>query len=192
MMLIFLIVSLFDFLTWNNVTITNTNTIPSWSSPTELVLNIQTRIPKRCSVKMERVSKEYCRRGAGRGSVRQQSLQLSMRNHGVILKGGRLCMMFRMIKLDHLPTHERLVYPPNMYVPPTLIIVKVGPLLSHPLWKVLAAQPSTDACQQCFHFEESLWATGLSHVLKLAKWCTLSPTITESFSPSGKSDIREE
>ena len=191
MMLIFLIVSLFDFLTWNNVTITNTNTIPSWSSPTELVLNIQTRIPNHCSVKLERVSKEYCRRRAGWGSLRQQSLQLSMRNHGVILKGGWLCMVFRLLKLDHLP-HERLVYPPNMYFPPTLIIVTVGPLLSHPLWKVLAAQPSTDARQQRFHFEDSLWATGLSHVLKLAKWCTLSPTITESFSPSGKSDIREE
>ena len=79
---------------------------------------------------MERVSKEYCRRGAGRGSVRQQSLQLSMRNHGVILKGGWLFMVFRLLKLDHLP-HETLVYPPNMYFPPTLIIVTVGPLLSH-------------------------------------------------------------
>ena len=155
------------------------------------MLNIQTRIPKHCSVKLERVSKEYCRRRAGWGSLRQQSLQLSMRNPGVILKGGWLCMVFRLLKLDHLP-HERLVYPPNMYFPPTLNIVTVGPLLSHPLWKVLAAQPSTDACRQRFHFEESLWATGLSHVLKLAKWCTLSPTITESFSPSGKSDIREE
>ena len=99
-------------------------------------------------------------------------------------------MVFRLLKLDHLP-HERLVYPPNMYVPPTLIIVTVGPLLSHLLWKVLEAQPSTDARQQRFHFDDSVWATGLSHVLKLAKWCTLSPTITESVSPSAKTDIRE-
>ena len=152
---------------------------------------MQTRIPKHCFVKMERVSKEYCRRGVGRGSVRQQCLQLSMRNDGVILKDGWLCMVFKLLKLHHLP-HERLVYPPNMYSPPTLMIVTVGPLLLHPLWKVLAAQPSTDARQHRFHFEDSLWATGLSHVLKLAKWYTLSPTITESVIPSGKTDIGEE
>ena len=64
-LLIFLIVSLFDFLEWNNVTITNTNTIRKWSNPTEFLLNIQTRIPKHCFVKMEKVSKEYYRRGAG-------------------------------------------------------------------------------------------------------------------------------
>ena len=57
---------------------------------------------------MERVSKEYCQRGAGRGSVRQQSLHLGMRNDGVILKDGWLCMVCRLLKLDHLP-HERLV-----------------------------------------------------------------------------------
>ena len=93
---------------------------------------MQTRIPKHCFVKMERVSKEYCRRRVGRGSVRQQCLQLSMRNDGVILKDGWLCMVFKLLKLHHLP-HERLVYPPNMYSPPTLMIVTVGPLLLHPL-----------------------------------------------------------
>ena len=96
----------------------------------------------------------------------------------------------RLLKLDHLP-HESLVYPPNMYFP-TLMIVTVGPLLSHPLWKVLADQPSTDAHQQRFHREDSLWATGLSHVLNLGKWCTLSPKITESASPFGRTGIREE
>ena len=56
-------------------------------------------------------------------------------------------------KPNHLP-HERLVYPPNMYFPPTLTIVTVGPLLSQRLWKVLAAQPSKDARQQRFHRED--------------------------------------
>ena len=84
------------------------------------------------------------------------------------------------------------MYPPNMYVPPTLIIVTVGPFLSHPLWKVLAAQPSTDARQQRFHCEGSLWVTFFSHFLNLAKWCTLSPKITESASLFGKTDKREE
>ena len=82
---------------------------PNEVEVTKLVLNIQTRIPKHFFlVKMEGVSKEYCQRGAGRGSVRQQSLQLGMRNDGVILKDGWLCMVCRLLKLDHLP-HERLV-----------------------------------------------------------------------------------
>ena len=63
------------------------------------------------------------------------------------------------------------------------MIVTVGPLLSHPLWKVLAAQPSTDARQQRFHREDLLWATGLSHVLKWVKYLTSFPTIAESVNP---------
>ena len=48
----------------------------------------------------------------------------------------------------HLP-HDVLVYPPKMYFA-TRIIVTVGPLLSHFEWKVVLAQPSTDARQQRF------------------------------------------
>ena len=73
----------------------------------------------------------------------------------------------RFRKSIHLP-QETLVYPPNMYFPPTLIIVTVGPLWSHRLWKVLAAQPSTDARQQRLHCEDLL-ETGLSKVLKYVK-----------------------
>ena len=73
----------------------------------------------------------------------------------------------RFRKSFHLP-QETLAYPPNMYFPPTLIIVTVGPLLSHRLWKVLAAQPSTDARQQRLH-REDLLETGLSKVLKYVK-----------------------
>ena len=78
----------------------------------------------------------------------------------------------------HLP-HEILVYPPKIYLP-TLIIVTVGPLLSHREWNVLAAQPSTDARQQRFQADFTLRATGDSQVLKLLKWFLLFPTITES------------
>ena len=46
----------------------------------------------------------------------------------------------------HLP-HDVLVYPPKMYFP-TRIMVTVGPLLSHFEWKVVLAQPFTDARQQ--------------------------------------------
>ena len=45
--------------------------------------------------------------------------------------------------------HDVLVYPPKMYFP-TRIIVTVGPLLLHNEWKVVLAQPSTDARQQRF------------------------------------------
>ena len=45
--------------------------------------------------------------------------------------------------------HDVPVYPPKMYFP-TRIIVTVGPLLSHNEWKVVLAQPSTDARQQRF------------------------------------------
>ena len=48
----------------------------------------------------------------------------------------------------YLP-HDVLVYPPKMYFP-TRIMVSVGPLLSHFEWKVVLAQPSTDARQQRF------------------------------------------
>ena len=63
------------------------------------------------------------------------------------------------------------------------MIVTVGPLLSHRLWKVLAAQPSTDARQQRFHREDFLWATGLSQVLKYVKYLTSFPTIAEPVNP---------
>ena len=45
--------------------------------------------------------------------------------------------------------HDVPVYPPKMYFP-TRIIVTVGPLLLHNEWKVVLAQPSTDARQQRF------------------------------------------
>ena len=48
----------------------------------------------------------------------------------------------------YLP-HDVLVYPPKMYFP-TRIMVTVGPLLSHFEWKVVLAQPSSDARQQHF------------------------------------------
>ena len=60
---------------------------------------------------------------------------------------------------------DLLVYPPKMYLP-TLIIVTVGPLPSHWEWNVLAAQPSTDARQQRFQRELTLFATGASQLLK--------------------------
>ena len=84
----------------------------------------------------------------------------------------------------HLP-HEILVYPPKIYLP-TLIIVTVGPLLSHREWNVLAAQPSTDARQQRFQRELTLFVTGASQFLNEAKWFLLFPTITESCKPGEK------
>ena len=77
----------------------------------------------------------------------------------------------------YLP-HEILVYPPKIYLP-TLIIVTVGPLLSHREWNVLAAQPSTDARQQRFQREFTLFATGASQFLNKVKWFLLFPTMTE-------------
>ena len=74
--------------------------------------------------------------------------------------------------------HEILVYPPKMYLP-TLIIVTVEPLPLHREWNVLAAQPSTDARQQRFHREMTLFVTGLSQLLKEVKWFLLFPTMTE-------------
>ena len=56
--------------------------------------------------------------------------------------------MKRKHSMIHLP-HDVLVYPPKMYFA-TRIIVTVGPLLSHFEWKVVLAQPSTDARQQRF------------------------------------------
>ena len=84
----------------------------------------------------------------------------------------------------HLP-HEILVYPPKIYLP-TLIIVTVGPLLSHREWNVLAAQPSTDARQQRFQRELTLFVIGASQLLNEVKWFLLFPTITESCKPGGK------
>ena len=84
----------------------------------------------------------------------------------------------------HLP-HEILVYPPKIYLP-TLIIVTVGPLLSHREWNVLAAQPSTDARQQRFQRELTLFVTGASQLLNEVKWFLLFPTITESCKPGEK------
>ena len=63
------------------------------------------------------------------------------------------------------------------------MIVTVGPLLSQRLWKVLAAQPSTDARQQRIHREDLLWATGLSQFLKNFK---LFPKMLECFSSPRK------
>ena len=84
----------------------------------------------------------------------------------------------------HLP-HEILVYPPKIYLP-TLIIVTVGPLPSHREWNVLAAQPSTDARQQRFQTEFTLFVTGASQLLNEVKWFLLFPTITESCKPGEK------
>ena len=81
----------------------------------------------------------------------------------------------------YLP-HEILVYPPKIYLP-TLIIVTVGPLLSHREWNVLAAQPSTDARQQRFQREFTLFATGASQFLNKVKWFLLFPTMTELSNP---------
>ena len=84
----------------------------------------------------------------------------------------------------HLP-HEILVYPPKIYLP-TLIIVTVGPLASHREWNVFAAQPSTDARQQRFQRELTLFITGLSQLLKEVKWFLLFPTMTEVLKPTCK------
>ena len=81
----------------------------------------------------------------------------------------------------HLP-QDLLVYPPKIYLP-TLIIVTVGPLLSHREWNVLAAQPSTDARQQRFQREFTLFATGASQFLNKVKWFLLFPTMTELSKP---------
>ena len=86
----------------------------------------------------------------------------------------------------HLP-QDLLVYPPKMYLP-TLIIVTVGPLPSHREWNVLAAQPSTDARQQRFHREFTLFATGASQSLNEVKWFLLFLTMTEFSKPKGKKD----
>ena len=87
----------------------------------------------------------------------------------------------------HLP-HEILVYPPKIYLP-TLIIVTVGPLPSHREWNVLPAQPSTDARQQRFQRELTLFVTGASQLLNEVKWFLLFPTITESCKPGKKFDF---
>ena len=87
----------------------------------------------------------------------------------------------------HLP-HEILVYPPKIYLP-TLIIVTVGPLLSHREWNALPAQPSTDARQQRFQTEFALFATGLSQLLKEVKWFLLFLTMTEFSKPKAKKYI---
>ena len=76
-----------------------------------------------------------------------------------------------------------LVYPPKIYRP-TRTIVTVGPLLSQREWKVVAAQPSTDARQQRFHFEDMLCATGFNQSLNEVKNLLLFPTMVESDNPS--------
>ena len=63
---------------------------------------------------------------------------------------------------------DLLVYPPKMYLP-TLINVTVGPLPSHWEWNVLPAQPSTDARQQRFQRELTLFAKGASQLLNEVK-----------------------
>ena len=77
---------------------------------------------------------------------------------------------------------DLLVYPPKIYLP-TLIIVTVGPLPSHREWNVLAAQPSTDARQQRFQREFTLFVTGASQFLNEVKWFLLFLTITEFSKP---------
>ena len=66
----------------------------------------------------------------------------------------------------HLP-HDVLVYPPKMYFP-TRIMVTVGPLLSHFEWKVVPAQPSTDARQQRAQYEGWL-CTRFNQIFKVRR-----------------------
>ena len=72
----------------------------------------------------------------------------------------------------HLPhdvlayPHDVLVYPPKMYFP-TRIMVTVGPLLSHFEWKVVPAQPSTDARQQRVQYEDWLCTSRFNQIFKL-------------------------
>ena len=65
----------------------------------------------------------------------------------------------------YLP-HDVLAYPPKMYFP-TRIMVTVGPLLSHFEWKVVLAQPSTDANQQ--RFQDWLCTRGFNQILKVRR-----------------------
>ena len=67
----------------------------------------------------------------------------------------------------YLP-HDVLVYPPKVYFP-TRIMVTVGPLLSQFEWKIVLAQPSTDARQQRFQYEDWLCTTGFNQIFKLRR-----------------------
>ncbi len=75
------------------------------------------------------------------------------------------------------------MYPPNIYWPTRMIVI-VGPLLSQLVWKVDTAQPSSDARQHRFHWEDTLCATGFNQSLNKNKNFLLLPTIAESDNPS--------
>lgn len=99
----------------------------------------------------------------------------------------KLIVLRRLASLAYLP-HDKLVYPPKIYLP-TFIIVTVGPLPSHREWKVLGAQPSTDARQQRFQTELTLFVTGLIQLLNEVKWFLLFFTMTEFSKPKGEKTI---
>ena len=85
----------------------------------------------------------------------------------------------------HLP-HDTLVYPPKIYLP-TLIIITVGPLPSHREWNVLPPQPSTDARQQRFQRDLTIFVTGASQFVNEIKWSVLLYLkMTEFSKPKGK------
>ena len=65
-------------------------------------------------------------------------------------------------------------------------MVTVVPLLSHNEWKVLLAQPSTDARQQRFQWEDWLCATGCNQMLKEVKNLLSFCKMTEFAKPAGK------
>ena len=85
---------------------------------------------------------------------------------------GKKCYRNISIYNAHLP-HDRLVYPPKIYLP-TLIIVTVGPLPLHRKWNVCRDQPFTDARQQRFQRDLTLFVTGASQFLNEVKWSVLS------------------
>ena len=48
-------------------------------------------------------------------------------------------------------------------------MVTMGPLLSQFEWKVVLAQPSTDARQQGFQYEDWFYTTGFNQIFKLRR-----------------------
>ena len=68
-----------------------------------------------------------------------------------------------------VPFHDTLLYPPNIKLP-TWMIVTVGPLSSHFLWNVDAAQPSCLACQHLTNLlPTELMITGSKNDAKFSK-----------------------
>jgi len=67
---------------------------------------------------------------------------------------------------------------------PTRIIVTVGPLLSHNEWKVVAAQPFTDASQQRSQ-KDLICITGFNQLLKAVKWLMSLSKIFDFSKPAG-------